>query len=43
MAPNMKDEQIVALLTDREFIGEKPDETWPNFYARHMREQFASR
>ena len=28
---------------DREHIGENPDEPWPNFYARHMREQFASR
>jgi hypothetical protein len=28
---------------DRDHTGAKTDEPWPNFYARHLREQFASR
>jgi hypothetical protein len=51
MALNMKDEQIAvrshlvhALVQhDRDHTSETPNEPWPNFYARHLREQFASR
>ena len=28
---------------DRDHTGAQTDESWPNFYARHLREQFASR
>ncbi|MEA3186169.1 MAG: hypothetical protein QOJ74_2646 [Ilumatobacteraceae bacterium] len=28
---------------DRDHTDAKTDEPWPNFYARHLREQFASR
>ncbi|HEY0518183.1 MAG TPA: hypothetical protein VGC84_01730 [Ilumatobacteraceae bacterium] len=28
---------------DRDYTREKPDETWPNFYARRLRDEFASR
>ena len=28
---------------DRDHTGTKTDEPWPNFYARQLREQFASR
>ena len=28
---------------DRDHTGAKTDEPWPNFYARHLREQFATR
>jgi hypothetical protein len=28
---------------DRDHTGAKSDEPWPNFYARYLREQFASR
>jgi hypothetical protein len=28
---------------DRDHTGAQTDESWQNFYARHLREQFASR
>lgn len=52
MTPTMNDDQIAAsrshlfhLLVqhDHHCTSAKPDEPWPNFYARHLRERFASR
>jgi hypothetical protein len=50
MAPHEKDQSVAALLNEAADdaqsslvpSGAKSDEPWPNFYARHLREQFAS-
>lgn len=40
MTPKTKDEPIAAL--SHEATASQADEPWPNFYARRLREQFAS-